>query len=86
MSVVFRRKLTTKLPCLSPILLGWFESFALQNIQTFFNNEVTNVNVCMLRSQELDSVLGRKELGREKSTKTLLQDAKQAKGHSKWQN
>ena len=28
------------------ILLGWFESFALQNIQAFFNNEVTNVNVC----------------------------------------
>ena len=27
-------------------LLGWFESFALQNIQAFFNNEVTNVNVC----------------------------------------
>ena len=26
--------------------LGWFESFALQNIQAFFNNEVTNVNVC----------------------------------------
>ena len=40
------RKLTTKLPCSSPILLGWFESFALQNIQSFFNNEVTNVNVC----------------------------------------
>ena len=39
------RKLTTKLPCSSPILLGWFESFALQNIQAF-NNEVTNVNVC----------------------------------------
>ena len=36
----------TKLPCLSPILLGWFESFALQNIQAFSNNEVTNVNVC----------------------------------------
>ena len=29
-----------------PILLGWFESFAMQNIQAFFNNEVTNVNVC----------------------------------------
>ena len=28
---------------------------------------------------------GRKEQGREKSTKTPLQDAKQAKGHSKWQ-
>ena len=27
-------------------LSGWFESFALQNIQAFFNNEVTNVNVC----------------------------------------
>ena len=26
--------------------LGWFESFALQNIQAFFNNEVTNLNVC----------------------------------------
>ena len=26
--------------------LGWFESFALQNIQASFNNEVTNVNVC----------------------------------------
>ena len=38
-------KLATKLPCSSPILLGWFESFALQNIQAFFNNEVTNVNV-----------------------------------------
>ena len=30
----------------SDILLGWFESFALQNIQAFFSNEVTNVNVC----------------------------------------
>ena len=39
-------KLATKLPCSSPILLGWFESFALQNLQAFFNNEVTNVNVC----------------------------------------
>ena len=28
---------------------------------------------------------GRKEQGRENSTKTPLQDAKQAKGHSKWQ-
>ena len=27
-------------------ILGWFESFALQNTQAFFNNEVTNVNVC----------------------------------------
>ena len=40
------RKLTTKLPCSSPILLGWFESFALQNIQAFFKNEVTNISVC----------------------------------------
>ena len=37
---------TTKLPCSSPILLGSFESFALQKIQASFNNEVTNVNVC----------------------------------------
>ena len=35
-----------KLPFSSPILLGWFESFALQNIQAFINNEVTNANVC----------------------------------------
>ena len=35
------KKLTTKLPCFSPILLGWFERFALQNIQAFFNDEVT---------------------------------------------
>ena len=35
-----------KLPCSSPTLLGWFESFALQNLQASFNNEVTNVNVC----------------------------------------
>ena len=46
MSVVLDYKLATKLPCSSPILLGWFESFALQNLQAFFNNEVTNVNVC----------------------------------------
>ena len=44
MSVVLEK--TTKLPCSSPILFCWFESFALQNIQAFFNNEVTNVNVC----------------------------------------
>ena len=37
--------LTTKLPCSSPILLGWFESFAPQNLQAFSKNEVTNVNV-----------------------------------------
>ena len=47
MSVVLELEtLTAKLPCSSPILFGWFESFALQNIQAFFNNEVTNVNVC----------------------------------------
>ena len=27
-------------------LSGWFESFALKNIQASFNNEVTNVNAC----------------------------------------
>ena len=27
-------------------MLGWFEIFALQNIQALFNNEVINVNVC----------------------------------------
>ena len=43
---VGERKITTKLSCSSPILLGWFESFALQNKQAFFNNEVTNANVC----------------------------------------
>ena len=38
---------TTKLPCSSQIfLLGWFGSFALQNLQAFSNNKVTNVNVC----------------------------------------
>ena len=27
-------------------IMGWFESFALQNLQAFSNNEVTNGNVC----------------------------------------
>ena len=37
-----RRLLTTKLPCSSPIfLLGWFGSFALQNLQAF-----SNIGVC----------------------------------------
>ena len=27
-----------------PILLGWFESLAMQNIQAFFNDEISNVN------------------------------------------
>ena len=35
-----------ELSCSSPILLGWFESFALQNLQAFSNNKVTNVHVC----------------------------------------
>ena len=35
----------------SDILLGWFESFALQNIQAFFNNEVTSVNVCTIKDK-----------------------------------
>ena len=30
----------------SPILLGWFEGFALQNLQASSKHEVTNVNVC----------------------------------------
>ena len=43
----YNKKLTTKLLCSSPIfLLGWFGSFALQNLQAFSNNKVTNVNVC----------------------------------------
>ena len=48
MSVVLEKAFlnTTKLPCSSPILLGSFESFALQNIQASFNNVVTNINVC----------------------------------------
>ena len=39
-------QVTTKLSCSSPILFGWFENFALQNIQAFFNNKGTNVNIC----------------------------------------
>ena len=33
---------------LSPMLFGWFESFALQNLQAFSKYEVTNVNVHIL--------------------------------------
>ena len=32
----------------SPMLYGWFESFALQNLQAFSKYEVTNVNVHIL--------------------------------------
>ena len=32
----------------SPMLFGWFESFALQNLQAFSKYEVTNVNVHIL--------------------------------------
>ena len=36
----YNKKLTTKLLCSSPIfLLGWFGSFALQNLQAFSNNK-----------------------------------------------
>ena len=37
---------TKKLVCSFPILLCWFEMFALQNLQVFSKYEVTNVNVC----------------------------------------
>ena len=36
---------TTVFVASSPILFGWFESFALQNLQAFSKYEVTNVNV-----------------------------------------
>ena len=45
MSVVLE-KAYNEIAVFAPILLGWFEGFAQQNIQAFFNNEVTNVNIC----------------------------------------
>ena len=39
---------TTVFVTSSPMLLGWFESFALQNLQAFSKNGVTNVNVYIL--------------------------------------
>ena len=39
---------TTVLVASSPMLFGWFESFALQNLQVFSKYEVTNVNVLIL--------------------------------------
>ena len=40
---ISRSKSITKLACSSPILLGWFESFALQNLQAFSKYEEKNV-------------------------------------------
>ena len=39
---------TTVFVASSPMLFGWFESFALQNLQAFSKYEVTNVNVHIL--------------------------------------
>ena len=39
---------TTVFVASSPMLFGWFESFALQNLQVFSKYEVTNVNVHIL--------------------------------------
>ena len=40
---------TTVFVASSPIFIfGWFESFALQNLQAFSKYEVTNVNVHIL--------------------------------------
>ena len=36
---------TTVFVASSPMLFGWFESFALQNLQAFSKYEVTNVDV-----------------------------------------
>ena len=38
-------KLNTVFVASSPMLFGWFESFALQNLQALSKYEVTNVNV-----------------------------------------
>ena len=46
MSVVLENASNELAVFVSGIFIGWFESFALQNIQAFFNNEVRNVNVC----------------------------------------
>ncbi|KAL9981031.1 hypothetical protein ACROYT_G009685 [Oculina patagonica] len=43
-------------------------------------------NAAMTNTGSPDGLRLRKEQGREKSTKTPLLDAKQARGHSKWQN
>ena len=39
---------TTVFVASSPMLLGWFESFALQKLQAFSKYEVTSVNVHIL--------------------------------------
>ena len=39
---------TTVFVASSPMLFGWFESFALQNLQAFSKYEVRNVNVHIL--------------------------------------
>ena len=39
---------TTVFVAWSPMLFGWFESFALQNLQAFSKYEVTIVNVNIL--------------------------------------
>ena len=39
---------TTVFVASSPMLFGWFESFALQNLQAFSKYEVTNVNIHIL--------------------------------------
>ena len=39
---------TTVFVASSPMLFGWFESFALQKVQAFSKYEVTNVNVHIL--------------------------------------
>ena len=39
---------TTVFVASSPMLFGWFESFAVQNLQAFSKYEVTNVNIHIL--------------------------------------
>ena len=46
MSVVLEKAYNETAVFVYAILLSWFESFAQQNLQAFFNNEVTNANIC----------------------------------------
>ena len=38
---------TTVFVASSPMLFGWFESFAPQNLKAFSKDEVTNVNILL---------------------------------------
>ena len=41
-----------RVACSLPILLCWFEIFALQNLQAFSKQEVTNINVCTKQTSD----------------------------------